>query len=164
MFKCWMHPYSGPRRITLPPCVYSSTGIGAITRLPGPPWIFKQILPAFSRPASESVALGSQSADRQHWRRGGTAREGAAGDRIVNGKPLFSNQIICSAAGRGEWNSDEGKWSNGVESRCPCDHPFPLFPSNGHGTLLYVRRIRTRLEILREPSRNLENRRRRVTR
>lgn len=29
------------------------------------------------------------------------ARKGERRDRIVNGKPLFSNQIICSATGRG---------------------------------------------------------------
>lgn len=56
--------------------------------------------PWLGRRGSEAVSWQTPHHRRTAAR--GMARKGERRDRIVNGKPLFSNQIICSATRRGE--------------------------------------------------------------
>lgn len=85
------------------------------------------------------------------------ARKGERRDRIVNGKPLFSNQIICSATRRGargrrERGRERGGGEEGLrvkrrrrkmaeegpDSRCAYDQPFvTLLPNGPRALILY---------------------------
>lgn len=86
------------------------------------------------------------------------ARKGERRDRIVNGKPLFSNQIICSATRRGArgrrergrergGGGEEGlrvkrrrrkMAEEGPDSRCAYDQPFvTLLPNGPRALILY---------------------------